>query len=59
MPSSPLPSCARPGAWRGGNPKTGEKRSLRAIAQELARLGHVNGRGGVFAAAQIRRLVAG
>ena len=41
------------------NPKTGEKRSLRAIAQELARLGHVNGRGGVFAAAQIRRLVAG
>lgn len=40
------------------NPKTGEKRSLRAIALELERLGYVNGKGRTLAATQIRRLVA-
>ena len=39
------------------SPKTGEKRSLREIAVELAALGHVNGLGRPFAAAQVRRLL--
>jgi DNA invertase Pin-like site-specific DNA recombinase len=39
------------------NPKTGRKRSLRAIAAELAELGFVNGRGRTFAAAQVARLL--
>lgn len=39
------------------NPKTGEKRSLRQIAAELAELGFVNGAGRPFAATQIGRLI--
>jgi DNA invertase Pin-like site-specific DNA recombinase len=39
------------------SPKTGERRSLRAIAAELERLGFVNGKGQRFAAAQVARLV--
>ena len=39
------------------NPKTGEKRSLRRIAEELAQLGFVNGKGRTFAAAQVARLI--
>jgi DNA invertase Pin-like site-specific DNA recombinase len=39
------------------NPKTGEKRSLRRIAEELARLGFANGKGRPFAAAQVARLI--
>ena len=41
------------------NPRTGERRSLRAIARELERLGYVNGKGRAFAAAQVSRLMAG
>jgi DNA invertase Pin-like site-specific DNA recombinase len=39
------------------NPRTGEKRSLRAVAAELAGLGFLNGRGRPFAAAQVARLL--
>jgi hypothetical protein len=39
------------------SPKTGERRSLREIAAELAALGHLNGVGQPFAAAQMRRLL--
>ncbi len=41
------------------NPRTGEKRSLRRIAEELAGLGFVNGKGRPFAAAQVARLIEG
>jgi DNA invertase Pin-like site-specific DNA recombinase len=41
------------------NPRTGRKRSLRAIAAELAGLGFLNGQGRPFAAAQVARLLAG
>src|SRR4051794_40870568 len=41
------------------SPKTGKRRSLRAIAGELERLGFVNGRGQRFAAAQVARLIEG
>jgi DNA invertase Pin-like site-specific DNA recombinase len=40
------------------NPKTGEARSLREIAEELEKLGFVNGKGQRFAAAQVTRLIA-
>jgi len=39
------------------SPKTGQKRSLREIAAELAELGFVNGAGHPFAAAQVARLI--
>jgi DNA invertase Pin-like site-specific DNA recombinase len=39
------------------NPRTGRKRSLRAIAAELAGLGFLNGKGRPFAAAQVVRLL--
>jgi DNA invertase Pin-like site-specific DNA recombinase len=39
------------------NPKTGEKRSLRRIAEELAGSGFLNGKGRPFAAAQVARLI--
>lgn len=39
------------------SPKTGERRSLRQIAAELAALGFVNGVGRPFAATQVRRLL--
>jgi DNA invertase Pin-like site-specific DNA recombinase len=39
------------------NPRTGEKRSLRRIADELAGLGFLNGKGRPFAAAQVARLL--
>jgi hypothetical protein len=38
-------------------PKTGEQKSLRSIAAELARLGHVNVNGRPFAAHSIRATV--
>ena len=41
------------------SPITGQRRSLRAIGAELARLGYVNGKGEAFAATQVLRLVAG
>ena len=41
------------------NPKTGAKRSLRAIALELETLGFVNGKGRRFAAVQVARLIEG
>lgn len=40
------------------SPKTGEARSLREIATELAALGMMTGRGTVFSAGQVRRLLA-
>jgi DNA invertase Pin-like site-specific DNA recombinase len=40
------------------SPKTGEQRSLREIAEELERLGFVDGQGQRFAAAQVTRLIA-
>jgi DNA invertase Pin-like site-specific DNA recombinase len=39
------------------SPKTGKARSLRQIAEELERLGFVNGKGQRFAAAQVARLI--
>ena len=39
------------------SPLTGEARSLRQIAAELAALGHVNSKGKPLAAAQVRRLL--
>ncbi|MCI0752752.1 recombinase family protein [Teichococcus vastitatis] len=39
------------------NPKTGKVRTLRDIAAELAKLGHVNGAGKEFSAMQVRRLL--
>jgi DNA invertase Pin-like site-specific DNA recombinase len=41
------------------SPKTGERRSLREIAEELEKLGFVNGKGQRFAAAQVARLIGG
>ncbi|WP_247895653.1 recombinase family protein [Azospirillum brasilense] len=40
------------------NPKTGKTRSLREIAAELARLGHVTRAGKPFSASQVSRLLA-
>jgi hypothetical protein len=42
---------------RRRNPKTGERRSLRAVAAELAKLGHVNVHGRPFAAESIKAMV--
>jgi hypothetical protein len=41
-------------------PEAGQttKRSLRAIAAELARLGHMNERGGTFSASSIRSMLS-
>jgi DNA invertase Pin-like site-specific DNA recombinase len=39
------------------NPKTGERRSLREIAHELARDGHVTKSGKPFSASQVQRLL--
>jgi DNA invertase Pin-like site-specific DNA recombinase len=41
------------------SPKTGAKRSLRAIAAALGALGFVNGKGRTFSAMQVKRLVEG
>jgi hypothetical protein len=41
------------------SPKTGKARSLREIADELARLGHVTATGRPFSAAQVLRLIGG
>jgi DNA invertase Pin-like site-specific DNA recombinase len=41
------------------SPKTGERRSLRDVAAELAALGFTTGRGLPFSAAQVKRLVEG
>ena len=41
------------------SPRTGEKRSLRTIAAELAALGHRTGTGKPFSASQVKRLLAG
>jgi DNA invertase Pin-like site-specific DNA recombinase len=41
------------------SPKTGERRSLREIAAELATFGYRTGTGGTFSAAQVKRLIAG
>jgi hypothetical protein len=41
------------------SPKTGKARSLREIAEELEKLGFVNGKGQRFAAAQVARLIGG
>jgi hypothetical protein len=42
---------------RRRNPKTGERRSLRAIAAELEQQGYVNIRGEQFAAESIKAMV--
>ena len=42
---------------RRRNPKTGDRRSLRAIAAELAKLGHMNIHGRPFAAESIQAMV--
>jgi DNA invertase Pin-like site-specific DNA recombinase len=44
---------------RRRNPKTGERKSLRAIAADLANLGHVNVNGRPFAAESIQAMVRG
>ena len=40
------------------NPKTGERRSLRQISAELAKLGHYNERGQPFSAKSVRAMIA-
>lgn len=40
------------------NPKTGKRRSLRVIADELNKMGYLNRKGNIFAANQIRRMVS-
>jgi hypothetical protein len=42
---------------RRRNPKTGERRSLRSIAAELAKLGYVNVNGRPFAAESIQAMI--
>jgi DNA invertase Pin-like site-specific DNA recombinase len=42
---------------RRRNPKTGERKSLRAIASELAKLGHINVSGRPFAAQSIQAMI--
>jgi hypothetical protein len=42
---------------RRRNPKTGERKSLRSIAAELARLGHVNVNGRPYAAQSIQAML--
>jgi DNA invertase Pin-like site-specific DNA recombinase len=39
------------------NPKSGEKRSLRDVATQLAELGFTTGKGNTFSAGQVRRLL--
>ena len=39
------------------SPKTGERRSLRAISRELATLGHLNERGEIFSAKSVRAML--
>jgi hypothetical protein len=39
------------------NPRTGATRSLREIAEELARLGYTTANGTTFAATQVQRLL--
>ena len=39
------------------SPKTGERRSLRQISAELAKLGHLNERGQPFNAASVRAMI--
>ncbi len=39
------------------SPRTGEARSLREIAAELAKAGHVTASGKPFSAAQVQRLL--
>jgi DNA invertase Pin-like site-specific DNA recombinase len=41
------------------SPKTGQRRSLRGIASELARLGHVGPSGGPYHAGSVRHMLAG
>ncbi len=41
------------------NPKTGETRSLREIADQLAGLGHATAAGKPFSASQVQRLLRG
>jgi DNA invertase Pin-like site-specific DNA recombinase len=41
------------------SPKTGQRRSLRVIASELARLGHVGPSGGPYHAGSVRHMLAG
>jgi len=43
---------------RRRNPKTGERKSLRAIAAELASLRHLNVNGRTFAAESIKAMVS-
>jgi DNA invertase Pin-like site-specific DNA recombinase len=40
------------------SPKTGQRRSLRAIAAELARLGHLGPSGKPYGAESVKRMVA-
>jgi DNA invertase Pin-like site-specific DNA recombinase len=42
---------------RRRNPKTGQRKSLRAVAVELAKLGHVNVNGRPFAAESIQAMI--
>jgi DNA invertase Pin-like site-specific DNA recombinase len=44
---------------RRRNPRTGERKSLRAIATELAKLGHFNVNGHPFAAESIQAILRG
>ena len=40
------------------SPKTGERRSLRKIAAELAAMGHLNERGAPYSAKSVRAMLA-
>jgi len=45
--------------WARKSPKTGQRRSLRAIAAELAAIGHLLPRPDGYHASSIRHLLAG
>jgi hypothetical protein len=42
---------------RRASPKTGERRSLRKIGLELAKLGHLNANGKTYAAKSVRAML--
>ncbi|MFZ0855006.1 MAG: hypothetical protein WAO08_38135, partial [Hyphomicrobiaceae bacterium] len=58
------PRGAAVGRGRGqaaasASPKTGERRSLRKIAAELAALGHLNVNGGPYSAKSVKSMING
>ena len=51
-------SSGKQSASHRASPKTGERRSLRKIAAELAAMGYLNERGAPYSAKSVRVMVA-